>query len=75
MQQSRLYFRVHSASGVFQRELASISLVKGRSCGMLIPGKNDNEYLQNLCQILKAARDNGLNRLNKVCLCNQNLHI
>ena len=63
---------VHSASGIFQRELenrlASIRYVKiFRSDDILTSGKNDIEHFNNLKKVLKIIYDNGL-RL-KLHLC------
>ena len=50
-QPTKLQFGVHSASGIFQRELenrlASIPYVKVRSDDILISGKNDVEHFNN----------------------------
>ena len=63
VQPNRLQFGVHSASGIFQRELenrlASISYVKVRSDDILISGKNDVEHCNKLSKILKIIYDNG----------------
>lgn len=61
---TRLQFGVHSASGIFQRELESrvahIPFVKVRSDDILISGKNDSEHLNNLNEVLKVIKQNGL---------------
>ena len=63
-QPTRLQFRVHSASGIFQRELenrlAIIPYVKVRSDNILISGENDIEHFNNLRKVLKIIYDNGL---------------
>ena len=69
-QPTRLQFGVHSASGIFQRELenrlASIPFVKVRSDDILVSGKNDIEHFSNLKRVLKVISDNGLRlKLNK----------
>ena len=63
-QPTRLQFGVHSASGIFQRELenrlAFIPYVKVRSDNILISGENDIEHFNNLRKVLKIIYDNGL---------------
>ena len=55
---------MHSASGIFQRELekrlASISFVKVRSDDILVSGRNDTEHFETLERVLKVVHDNGL---------------
>ena len=54
---------VHSASGIFQRELenrlASIAYVKVQSDDISISCKNDVEHFNNLRNVLKIIYDNG----------------
>ena len=63
-QPTRLQFGIHSASGIFQRELenrlASISYVKVRSDNILISGKNNIEHFNNLRKVLKIIYKYGL---------------
>ena len=63
-QPTRLQFGVHSASGIFQRELenrlATIPFVKIRSDHILVSGKNSKEHLVNLEKVLKILHDSGL---------------
>ena len=55
-----LQFSVHSASGIFQRELenrlAAIPFVKVRSDDILISGKNDKEHFENLSKVLEIIK-------------------
>ena len=59
-----LQFGVHSASGIFQMELenrlVSIPFVKVRSDDILVSGKNDQDHFDNLKQVLKVIKANGL---------------
>ena len=61
---TRLQFTVHSASGIFQRELenrvADIPFVKVRSDDILISGTNDKEHLENLKEVLRVIQEKGL---------------
>ena len=61
-QPTRLQFGVHSASGIFQRELesrlASIPFVTVRSGR--VSGRNDTEHFETLERVLKVIYDNGL---------------
>ena len=61
---SRLMFGVHSAAGVFQREiekrLTGIPFVVVRSDDILITGVNDEDHLNNLREVLKRLAENGL---------------
>ena len=64
---------VHSASGIFQRELenrlASIPYVKiFRSDDILTSGKNDIEQFNNLKKVLKIIYDNGLSLKLHLCV-------
>ena len=65
-----LQFSVHSASGIFQRELenrlAAIPFVKVRSDDILISGKNDKEHFENMSKVLEIIKVDGLRlKLNK----------
>ena len=65
-----MQFGVHSASGIFQRELenrlAAISFVKVRSDDILISGKNDKEHFENMSKVLEIIKVDGLRlKLNK----------
>ena len=63
LQPTRLQFGVHSASGIFQRELenrlAAIPFVKVKS-DILISGKNDKEHFENLSKVLEIIKVHGL---------------
>ena len=62
---------MHSASGIFQRELesrlASIPYVKVWSDDILVSGRNDTKHFETLERVLKVVNDNGL-RLIKKCI-------
>ena len=73
-QPTRLQFRVHSASGIFQRELenrliclVSIPFVKVRSDDILVSSKNNQDHFDNLKQVLKVIKANGLRLRLKKC--------
>ena len=70
-QPTRLQFGVHSASGIFHMELenrlVSIPFVKVRSDDILVSGKNDQDYFDNLKQVLKVIKANGLQLRLKTC--------
>ena len=55
---------MHSASGIFQRELesrlASIPYVKVWSDDILVSGRNDTKHFETLERVLKVVNDNGL---------------
>ena len=74
-QPTRLQFGVHSAPGIFQRELenrlASIPYVKVPSDHSLISGKNDIEHFNNLRKVLKVIYDNGLHLKLQKCVLMQ----
>ena len=61
---ARLQFGVHSATGIFQREmdsrLSKIPFVKVRVDDILISGKNDEEHLRSLRMVLEALKKSGL---------------
>ena len=63
-QLTRLQCGVHSASGIFQRELenrlATIPFVKIRSDDILVSRKNSKEHLVNLEKVLEILHDSGL---------------
>ena len=78
-QPTRLQFRVHSASGIFQRELenrliclVSIPFVKVRSDDILVSSKNNQDHFDNLKQVLKVIKANGLRLRLKKCNFMQN---
>ena len=75
-QPTHLQFGVHSASGIFQRELenrlVSIPFVKVRSDDILVSGKNDQDHFDNLKQVLKVIKANGLQLRLKKCAFMQN---
>ena len=63
---------MHSASGIFQRELesrlASISFVKVRSDDILVSYRNVTEHFEILERVLKVVHDNGLGLKFKKCV-------
>ena len=63
-QPCRLQFVVHSATGIFQREmdkrLAGITSVKVRVDDILITGKDDMEHLGNLEKVIQRLSEVGL---------------
>ena len=63
-QPDRLQFGVHSATGIFQREmdkhLAGIPCVKVRVDDILVTGKNDIEHLNNLGRVIQKLSEAGL---------------
>ena len=71
-QPTRLQFGVHSASGIFEREienlLKGIPFVKIRSDDILISAKNNIEHLKTLQRVLKIISDNGLKLKPKKCM-------
>ena len=75
-QPTHLQIGVHSASGIFQRELenrlVSIPFVKVRSDDILVSGKNDQDHFDNLKQVLKVIKANGLQLRLKKCAFIQN---
>ena len=60
----RLQFGVHSATGIFQREmdnrLRKIPFVKVRVDDILISGRNDAEHIENLRAVLRVLKEAGL---------------
>ena len=71
-QPTRLQFEVHSASGIFQRELesrlASIAFAKVRSDDILVSGRNNTEHFETLERVLKVVHNNGLHLILKKCI-------
>ena len=63
-QPSRLQFGVHSATGIFQREmdqrLSKIPMTKVRVDDILVSGKDDRDHLCNLKRVLSQLKDSGL---------------
>jgi len=63
-QPSRLQFGIHSATGIFQREmdrrLQRIPMTKVRVDDILISGRDDEEHLSNLRKVLVKLREAGL---------------
>nr|XP_047141340.1 uncharacterized protein K02A2.6-like [Hydra vulgaris] len=63
-QPTRLQFGVHSATGIFQREmdrrLGRLPFVKVRVDDILISGKSDIEHLNNLESVLRILKESGL---------------
>ena len=66
-QPTRLQFGVHSASGIFQRELESRLASKVRSDDILVSGRNDTEHFETLERVLKVIHDNGFRLKLKKC--------
>jgi hypothetical protein len=75
-QPSRLQFGVHSATGMFQREmdnrLCRIPMVKVRVDDILVSGRNDAEHLQNLRLVLEELARSGLTLKVSKCSFMQN---
>ena len=63
-QPSRLQFGVHSATGIFQREmdrrLRRVPMTKVRVDDILVSGRNDAEHLQNVRMVLEILKKSGL---------------
>ena len=63
---------MHSASGIFQRELesrlASIAFAKVRSDDILVSGRNNTEHFETLERVLKVIHNNGLCLKLKKCV-------
>ena len=70
-QPSRLQFGIHSATGIFQREMDSrlcrIPFVKARVDDILISGRNDEEHLANLRSVLVKLSESGLTLKTSKC--------
>jgi len=71
-QPSRMQFGIHSATGIFQREmdrrLSRIPFTKVRVDDILISGRNEAEHLSNLRTVLMQLRDAGLTLCMSKCL-------
>ena len=69
---TRMMFGLHSAAGVFQREiekrLSGIPGVVVRSDDILVTGVNDADHLRNLRQVLQRLAENGLRVNLQKCL-------
>ena len=63
-QPTRLQYGIHSAAGIFQREVEKLL----RMDDILISGKNDNEHFQNLKSVLDIAKKCGLRLKKKKCV-------
>ena len=67
----RLVFGITSAPAIWQRSMDQIlEGVKGTSCildDMIITGRNDQEHLDNLEEVLKRLQDNGLRANHEKC--------
>ena len=63
-QPSRLQFGIHSATGIFQREMdqrmSRIPFVKARVDDILISGRNDEDHMANLRSVLMKLSESGL---------------
>ena len=63
-QPDRLQFGVHSATGIFQREmdkrLSGIPFVKVRVDDILVSGKDDQDHLKNLYAVFDKLNEAGL---------------
>ena len=68
---TRMQFGLHSASGIFQRELetrlAPVPRRIVRVDDMLITGKDDKEHRKNLNMILKILKKNGIRLKKEKC--------
>lgn len=71
-QPSRLQFGIHSATGIFQREmdrrLCKIPFTQARVDDILISGRNDAEHLSNLRAVLSKLKDAGLTLRMSKCM-------
>ena len=69
-QPKRLQFGIHSASGIFQREMEKRleTFVKVRSDDILISGRNDVEHLENLKSVLSILKSDGLRLKLRKCV-------
>ena len=69
---TRLQFGVHSAAGIFQREmekrLSHVPFTTVRVDDILISGRNDDEHLKNLTEVLQILSVNGLRLKRKKCV-------
>ena len=70
-QPSRLQFGIHSATGIFQREmdrrLSRIPFTKVRVDDILVSGRNDEEHLNNLRSVLQQLKMAGLTLKKSKC--------
>ena len=70
-QPSRLQFGVHSATGIFQREmdqrLSRIPMTKVRVDDILVSGKDDADHLRNLRRVLVSLKESGLTLRKSKC--------
>ena len=71
-QPTRLQYGIHTAPGVFQRQmerrLAGVPNTIVRVDDILITGRNDDEHVENLRRVLEVLKENGIRlRINK-CL-------
>ena len=68
---TRLQFGVHSAAGIFQREmekrLSHVPFTTVRVDDILISGRNDAEHLKNLTDVFQILSANGLRLKQKKC--------
>ena len=69
-QPKRLQFGIHSASGIFQREMEKRleTFVKVRSDDILMSGRNDVEHLENLKSVLSVLKSDGLRLKFRKCV-------
>ena len=71
-QPTRLQFGIHSAAGIFQRELekrlTAVPSTVVRVDDILITGRNDEEHLANLGMVLEVLKNNGLRLRRDKCL-------
>ena len=68
----RLQFGLHSASGIFQREmekrLSGLVHTIVRVDDILITGRNDEEHVKNVAAVLKVVKENGLKLKRSKCV-------
>ena len=76
---TRMQFGLHSASGIFQRELetrlAPVPRTIVRVDDILITGKDDEEHLKNLNMVLEILKKNGLRLKKEKCSSKLEIHI
>ena len=69
---TRLQYGVHSATGIFQREmdkrLRHIPHTKVRVDDILVSGRDDNEHLKNLEEVLSVIKNAGLHLKRSKCV-------
>ena len=79
LQPTRLQFGVHSASGIFQREmekrLKNIPFTMVRVDDILISGRNNEEHLQNISVVLEVIQKEGLRLKKKKCFYVSGNHV